>query len=1221
MELVGNLAQFAGPDAAQVQRATLDVLASSHHREAFERPSEVATLLLDLFPRASSREFFSAVEPFVGAEDAPRFAARAREALREARVPAALSLLARCALLQPSLVAQVQADLLARVLQTVSCSADEYAVACQGLALVAVHQHHMRTADAAPLFWQLVDFAATRTRCTSAFFECVSALHSVLRDTDLRLARVASDARRSSDSFANVVRLIGQLTPVSRELTRTLMDLCSTPLAARDTVVCEQLSVIAARATDEDLFESVTSFLANLFRRIVAGSADAEESLLLQNHLPAFFLHIARNQQLRDLRALYLVAQARLFVSLAHQILSRGPSGTELTGVVGSLLPCLGELASHVGRSLLESAAADAETRATHRKLFRSVWYCCVALGFPLRDSWILEWYTGLSQWARVMPPLVDAQLSTSVLESEAELQQSFLASLSPAEAAEMREELAAQLSGGLSAVPNAPAITGRLTLPQLVFLVSVYHLETMRVTAPSWAVDRSLWPYLHDFPQQSREISAIVGAIADAVMDAAWAHQQRQMQRNHRLRYGDLVALEHAVASLLTGVSHKEETIRKCAGRYLIQAADQFPHILFGECLVRLLDLVQTLQVACSAPSTATMQSALDDHALILPDTLAGRQALLKSTRALMDAWLERARLRAPGHLAHVLQAYLRTRGSAVERAGAGAALRISSPAMVLGLVNKSRSDGIVDGFTSMLNGAALPALIARAQHQDAPRDATLALAALCARGRAPLAGVEALGRLPLAHWSVEGLEDALFGWRWVLAERAALVIHDQLLDVVCDAFRETRERCWGLFAADLREPDSPEVDPYGMSSLEPARPDTSALHGVWLTFLRERLSVVSTNSAQAQGLFQVVAESLSVPLCPLRSSVAARFSLLILALQLMNRGARPTFAATLLERVLGCALEWFAYPDAMYLGDDWAHVVAELGQFLELADVVAARAPSDERAPAEEKLTLLRVLVRQSMASISVFHDPLGPHRDAQPAAAPAWDRLASVAWSFSPRVAVFLPARFPAARAAVCRLIDGAPLQVLDVGPAASMFITAAKVASNDPLLVYLDRWEQSGIDAATAVQVCCASIIFRCGVLNFFFSLIKLLDAPFRHPTVTKFALAVLQSASPGALVFYLPQIVQAMRYDGAEGAVRAFLARAAASSNVVAHQIIWNLQSYATLEAQPAAPVEDPLCEPSTVLLNQVVNGFDAGGLVFYQKQFAFMQYEMLVGFD
>lgn len=72
---------------------------------------------------------------------------------------------------------------------------------------------------------------------------------------------------------------------------------------------------------------------------------------------------------------------------------------------------------------------------------------------------------------------------------------------------------------------------------------------------------------------------------------------------------------------------------------------------------------------------------------------------------------------------------------------------------------------------------------------------------------------------------------------------------------------------------------------------------------------------------------------------------------------------------------------------------------------------------------------------------------------------------------------------------------------------------------------------------------------------------------LLPAYGNHPFILQYALRSLESFPVDVGLFYVPQLVQALRYD-ALGYIERYLSNTAQLSQMFAHQVIWNMKANA-----------------------------------------------------
>lgn len=106
----------------------------------------------------------------------------------------------------------------------------------------------------------------------------------------------------------------------------------------------------------------------------------------------------------------------------------------------------------------------------------------------------------------------------------------------------------------------------------------------------------------------------------------------------------------------------------------------------------------------------------------------------------------------------------------------------------------------------------------------------------------------------------------------------------------------------------------------------------------------------------------------------------------------------------------------------------------------------------------------------------------------------------------------------------------------------------------------------------------------------------------------HPFLIQYAMRALESHSVDVTFFYVPQIVQTLRYDTL-GYVERFILQTAQFSQLFAHQIIWNMKANSFKDDD--AQVPDEIKPTLDSVMNKMVDGFAAEDKDFYEREFAF----------
>ncbi|XP_065322836.1 phosphatidylinositol 4-kinase alpha-like isoform X1 [Gordionus sp. m RMFG-2023] len=201
--------------------------------------------------------------------------------------------------------------------------------------------------------------------------------------------------------------------------------------------------------------------------------------------------------------------------------------------------------------------------------------------------------------------------------------------------------------------------------------------------------------------------------------------------------------------------------------------------------------------------------------------------------------------------------------------------------------------------------------------------------------------------------------------------------------------------------------------------------------------------------------------------------------------------------------------------------------------------------------------------------------------------------WREMAKLAWSISPSLAVYLPLRFTNSKALfeeVSKLVLNNPNGFSHIPEAIVMLITPSRVENDIKELSSIMNWDTSSTPPTIALSFLCNRIY------------------PY-HPLIVQYAIKVLSSYPPEVLIFYIPQIVQAVRYDSI-GYVSQFLISIAQKSQLLAHQLMWNMKTNQYMD-EDSKIKDDALFDKLDYIMFQMTEHFSASSKPFYEREFQF----------
>lgn len=325
--------------------------------------------------------------------------------------------------------------------------------------------------------------------------------------------------------------------------------------------------------------------------------------------------------------------------------------------------------------------------------------------------------------------------------------------------------------------------------------------------------------------------------------------------------------------------------------------------------------------------------------------------------------------------------------------------------------------------------------------------------------------------------------------------------------------------------------------------------------------------------------------------------------FHIVLLAMKVLRHSTHLDAAAQwrLKDAILSAGLSWFCTAPKWSYGSNRLQLKAEkkllndVTNALNILSGVGARATRTS-ASLKSKQALLLQLITHEVGRLTVWIAPLGheirsiaPGHSELSSQEAIISALLQTAWDEDPRIAVQLAKRFSTSSKLsqdVRRFLVREPQKAIHDPDALYILLGSELPSDVKSQLKYLLYW--APINPMAAVTY--------------------FLPAYGNHPLIIQYAVRAVESHSVDVNFFYVPQIVQTLRYDGL-GYVERYIIETATFSQLFAHQIIWNIKANAykdedSLIPDPAKPVLDRV-------MNALIDSFSAEDKDFYVREFDF----------
>ncbi|KAL8699689.1 MAG: hypothetical protein Q9224_001300 [Gallowayella concinna] len=483
-------------------------------------------------------------------------------------------------------------------------------------------------------------------------------------------------------------------------------------------------------------------------------------------------------------------------------------------------------------------------------------------------------------------------------------------------------------------------------------------------------------------------------------------------------------------------------------------------------------------------------------------------------------------------------------------------------------------------------------------------------AAALLCKARNDQSARVHQLVSVPFTTFTKQSIKLGISLWLGVINENPQM--ESRILIEVAERWESTIQNRIGAFSSKLQhldpfylKEDFAPSDKASLTKNQQAAHNLIAPHLRILQFFASHFNATRLGSPHTQKIFQ---RMIIVSLESLKESAGhplareLHFQLVLLGLQVLrySNGLDQISQWRLKDVILSAALRWFSHQPRWSFGGNKLQMKAESRLIGDVESALRAVTGIGSKGlgpllPLSPKQELLHLLLENEQMRLVVWLYPLDHETRhifsrSHPGKAPESHLLTALktAWAEDAGLAVQLATRFQSLRLtnAVRRLLLMYPERALAEPDALQILLGPSLPGDVNAQLKYLLYW--------APVNPITAATYFLPDYGN--------------HPFVLQYAMRALESHSIDVTFFYVPQIVQALRYD-ALGYVQRYIIETAKFSQLFAHQIIWNMKANAYKDEDSS--IEDTLKPTLDVVMSNMIASFSGADKAFYEREFSF----------
>ncbi|KAI1143343.1 hypothetical protein F5Y05DRAFT_368313 [Hypoxylon sp. FL0543] len=483
-------------------------------------------------------------------------------------------------------------------------------------------------------------------------------------------------------------------------------------------------------------------------------------------------------------------------------------------------------------------------------------------------------------------------------------------------------------------------------------------------------------------------------------------------------------------------------------------------------------------------------------------------------------------------------------------------------------------------------------------------------AAALLCRSGRDESAITHYLVSIPFRIFTKESINFGVSIWLGVINENPRM--ESRILAEIAQQWEIAIHKKLGLFSPTLMHPDpfflEEEFAPSDNEGLARRRQQVHNLlapHTRLIQFFSSHFNATRLGSPDTHRIFlrmlDLTLDALkNAASHPMARELRLRIILFSLRVLRVSTAVRTSTQWRLKDKILSAALSWFKFAPKWSFGSNLlqlkteVRLISDVMTGLKAVSYIAAQTAGNFKVLAQKE-ALLQTLLESEQSRLNVWVHPLNdrhqrhllPHHN-KTTLETTLKPLVRVAWAEDPSLAIQLVSRFsiPAVHNEVRWLLLNFPAVAIPEPEALPILLGGELPPDVRFQLKYLLFW--APVNPVTAVTY--------------------FLPAYRNHPFLIQYAMRALEYHSVDVTFFYVPQIVQSLRYD-ALGYVERYIIETAQFSQLFAHQILWNMKANSYKDDDATIP--DAIKPALDKVMEKMIGSFSGEDKNFYEREFAF----------